>query len=157
MKYWPLVVIVLGLLACGPADGKAGRTPQPTECLKHEKSDGSIEELCTSAYPEPMPTPIKIRPAIQDRIDEYKRQGGAGDEASYFPVRVIPRQGQRDNLIAWLESLGHKAREPQYGDFAGEFVIQIKDPLFLEQLAEREDVDFIDGLKGPRPTAEPDP
>lgn len=140
--------------------------PRPTECLKHEKPDGLIEELCTSANPDqdPEPTPVKIRPAMQERIDKHKRwqesggfQGGSSDEAAHFPVRVIPQRGQRDSLITWLESLGHKAEKSQYGSASGEFVIWITDPLFLEQLAERDEVWRIDEPALPEEHTESNP
>lgn len=152
MKCSLLIVTVAVLLACGPM-------PQPTECLKYEKPDGSIEELCTSPYPEPMPTPDKLDSDVRDKMEAYQRQESerTGVERPEYAIRIVPSTGQKDGLVAWLESLGYSPRETVSGRPQHGFAIWINDPSFLKQLAERDDIEWVGEVERPEPHVEPDP
>ena len=75
---------------------------------------------------------------------------GSGDPLK-FDIRVVPHQGQRDSLVAWLESLGYSMKESAYGTTQQGFIVRTTDLPLFEQLAERDEVDWLGGIESPEP------
>ena len=75
---------------------------------------------------------------------------GSGDPRKY-DIRVVPHQGQKDSLVAWLESLGYRMQESAPGTPQEPFIVRTADPLFFEQLMERDEVDWLGGVESPEP------
>ena len=136
--------------------------PAPTECLKREKPDGTIEELCTVADPEPIPDSAKLDGAMQGAIAEYVSQqqarsdtpGGASSDEDfpYFNALIYPNYEVEDaeaNIVAWLRSKGY---DPIVGD--GTIGLYINDPLILVELSQREDVSQISDPPQPKPSVD---